>query len=159
MNTPILTRTLSARCLHPRVFLFLSLHPYPTCFPCGVPHPLWLWLPGDSSLTFPCAELFLPSPIAVFPAALSRPSSLAVFPALSCHAYPRSPSLDNVCLCLFFSGFPFSGRFIVLHLCHISTCSCIALTFFHAGVCPFVTCLWSFIVMCHNRLNQSESWS
>ncbi|KAG0693002.1 hypothetical protein DFH29DRAFT_1007800 [Suillus ampliporus] len=86
--------------LHPPIFLFLSLHPYPTCFPCGVPRPLQLWSPGDSSLTFPCAELFLPSPITVFLAALPRPSSLAVFPALSCHAFPCSPSLDNFCLSL-----------------------------------------------------------
>ncbi|KAG0691688.1 hypothetical protein DFH29DRAFT_1010464 [Suillus ampliporus] len=62
----------------------------PACFPRSVPYLLWLWFPGASSLTFRCAELFLSSPIALFPAAPPRPSSLTVFPALSSsrHAFP-----------------------------------------------------------------------
>ncbi|KAG0691832.1 hypothetical protein DFH29DRAFT_975011, partial [Suillus ampliporus] len=36
-----LLHTSTLLCIPP-VFLFLSLHPYPTCFPCGVPRPLQL---------------------------------------------------------------------------------------------------------------------
>ncbi|KAG0693176.1 hypothetical protein DFH29DRAFT_1084352 [Suillus ampliporus] len=53
---------------------------------------------------------------------------------------PLSPAMLSPALRLLiipvFACFPFAGcLFVVLHLCHVSTCSCLALAFFHAG-CP-----------------------